>query len=162
MQDVPEYDGDAAQFIRSLDPEKFEVLRAEFTGRPTKDLMIHDMRVREHGEFEACFAIAKLFGIRVLTSTERQERREERATRATLESASAANQWAGAAVRSASAAETANATAANALQVAKGNVWWTAIAGIVAVIALLLSLFGKTNERGNDRRHDNTTTRGAD
>ena len=44
--------------------------------------------------------------------------------------------------RQAAAAEKANETAAKALRVAEQSMYWTKVAGIVAVLAFILSIIG--------------------
>ena len=79
-------------------------------------------------EKRVCDKIRTVFEVQILTAAERQEKIAKASADATK--------------RQAIAAEKSNEMAEKALRVAKQSMCWTMVAGIVAALALILSIIG--------------------
>jgi hypothetical protein len=134
---------DYKQFLRELTPDKqAEFLRDLGGNLPSVERAIDWVSTEPGNEHIVCQKIRGRFGVDVLTAAERAEQVARVTADATAEAARASVRSANAAERSAAEATRANATAERALKVAQQNVWAAAVAGLVALLALVFGLLG--------------------
>ena len=119
---------DYKQFLRDLSPDQFRHFVLAFGGEAKVPHEIVAWVTSAEQEKNVCDKIRQVFGVEILTGADRQVQLAKDSAEATQ--------------RQAAAAERANETAEKALRVAEASMLWTKVAGIVAVLAFLLSLIG--------------------
>lgn len=119
---------DYKEFLRGLSVDQFHRFVSEFGGEAKGHEEIVAWVNSPEREKRVCDKIRQVFGVQILTATERQEEIAKASADATS--------------RQAAAAEKANKIAEKALRVAEQSMYWARIAGIVAVLAFILSIIG--------------------
>lgn len=118
------------EFLLQLPQPMFLEFRNNFGGDAQNATQLLHWMDTVDKERKLCDAIARQFGVNIRTATDRQE--------------AIAAAGVDAALRQAAAAEAANATSREALQIAKHSLSWSIFASIVAGLAFLAALWGFT------------------
>ena len=119
---------DYKQFLRGLPVDQFHRFVSEFGGEAKGPEEIVAWVNSPEREKRVCDKIRQVFEVQILTAAERQEEIAKASADATK--------------RQATAAEKANEMAEEALRVAEQSMYWTKVAGIVAVLAFILGIIG--------------------
>ena len=119
---------DYKDFLRELPINQFNRFVSEFGGEAKGPEEIVAWVNSPEREKSVCDKIQTVFEVQILTAAERQEKIAKASADATK--------------RQATAAEKSNEMAEKALRVAKQSMCWTMVAGIVAALALILSIIG--------------------
>lgn len=119
---------DYKEFLRGLHVDQFRRFVSAFGGEAKGPEEIVAWVNSPEREKLVCDKIRQVFEVQILTAAERQEE--------------IAKTSAGATHRQAAAAEKANEMSEKALRVAEQSMYWTRVAGIVAMLAFILSIIG--------------------